>query len=313
MDRIDLFRIFILVVDCASFTRAADTLDIARSSVSAAVSELEARMGARLLHRTTRKIALTLDGAAFYERCLRLLAEVEETENLFRQDGAAISGALRVDVPGRIGRLIVAPALPEFLTRHPDLDIHLGVTDRAVDLVEDSIDCALRVGYLSDSGLIARTFGTLPLINVASPAYLDRHGLPQVPDDLTQHAAVSYASPWTGRVEAWEWVENGRQRDLPMRSRVTANSAEACIACCLAGLGLIQIPAYDVRAHLASGELVEVMPGHRAASLPMTLLYPHRQHMSRKLQVFAEWLEKLMQREVLNDQAGTVSIALRRR
>ena len=313
MDRIDLFRIFVRVVDCASFTRAADTLDIARSSVSAAVSELEARVGARLLHRTTRKVAPTQDGAAFYERCLRLLADIEETESLFRQGGAAPSGMLRVDVPGRIGRLIIAPALPDFLVRYPNLDIHLGVTDRAVDLVEDSVDCVLRVGPLADSGLIARTLGVLPLINVASPAYLDRHGVPQTPDCLGQHVAVNYASPWTGRVEPWEWIEDGRQRDLPMRGRVTVNSAEACIACCLAGLGLVQIPAYDVRPYLAAGELMEVMPGHRAAPLPMTLLYPHRRHRSRKVQVFAQWLEELMQREVLNDQACATPIASRLR
>ena len=313
MDRIDLFRIFVRVVDCASFTRAADTLDIARSSVSAAVSELEARVGARLLHRTTRKVAPTQDGAAFYERCQRLLAEVEETENLLRQGGAAPSGMLRIDVPGRIGRLIIAPALPDFLARFPGLDIHLGVTDRAVDLVEDSVDCVLRVGPLADSGLIARTLGALPLINVASPAYLDRHGVPRTPDCLTQHVAVNYASPWTGRVEPWEWIEDGRQRDLPMRGRVTVNSAEACIACCLAGLGLVQIPAYDVRPYLAAGELMEVMPGHRAAPLPMTLLYPHRRHRSRKVQVFAQWLEELMQREVLNDQACATPIASRLR
>lgn len=313
MDRIDLFRIFVRVVDCASFTRAADTLDIARSSVSAAVSELEARVGARLLHRTTRKVAPTLDGAAFYKRCQRLLVEIEETEGLFRQGGAVPAGTLRVDVPGRIGRLIVAPALPDFLARFPDLDINLGVTDRAVDLVEDSVDCVLRVGPLADSGLIARTLGVLPLVNVASPAYLDRHGVPRTPDCLTQHVAVNYASPWTSRVETWEWIEDGRQRDLPMRSRVTANSAEACIACCLAGLGLIQIPAYDVRPHLAAGELVEVMPRHRAAPLPMTLLYPHRRHRSRKVQVFAQWLEELMQREALNDQACATPIASRLR
>lgn len=313
MDRIDLFRIFVRVVDCASFTRAADTLDVARSSVSAAVSELETRVGARLLHRTTRKVAPTQDGTAFYERCQRLLVEFEETEGLFRLGCAMPAGILRVDVPGRIGRLIVAPALPDFLARFPGLDIHIGVTDRAVDLVEDSVDCVLRVGPLADSALIARTLGALPLINVASPAYLDRYGVPRTPDCLAQHVAVNYASPGTGRVEAWEWIEAGRQQELPMRARVTVNNAEACIACCLAGLGLIQIPAYDVKAHLADGELVEVLPDHRAAPLPMTLLYPHRRHRSRKVEVFAQWLEDLMQRETLIDQARAASIAPRLR
>ena len=150
------------------------------------------------------------------------------------------------------------------------------------------------------SSLIARRLGLLPLINVASPAYLDRHGAPRSPDDLTRHLAVNYASPSSGRVEAWEWIENGQQRTLSLRGRVTVNSAEAYIACCLAGLGLIQIPAYDVKGHLAAGELVEVMPEHRAAPLPMTLLYAHRHHLSRRVQVFIEWMEALLRRDLLS-------------
>ncbi|MFK0382954.1 LysR family transcriptional regulator [Agrobacterium sp. NPDC090273] len=299
MDRIDLFRIFARVVECSSFTRAADMLGVPRSSVSAAVQELEGRVGARLLHRTTRSVSPTQDGVAFYERCQRVIADVEETENLFRQTTAQPSGRLRIDVPGRIGRLIIAPALPGFLDLYPQIDIDLGVTDRAINLIEDSVDCVLRVGPLRDSGLIARPIGRLPLINVASPDYLARYGKPQTPDDLERHWAVNYASPSSGRVEDWEWMEDGVLRTSATRGRVTTNSAEAYIACALAGLGLIQIPAYDVRAHLEAGELVEVMPGHRAEAMPMALLYPHRQHLSRRLQVFADWLETLLKRQLL--------------
>ncbi len=298
MDRIDLFRIFARVVDCSSFTRAADTLGMPRSSVSAAIQELEGRVGARLLHRTTRVVSPTQDGAAFYERCLRLIADVEEAENIFRQS-ATPSGRLRIDVPGRIGRLIIIPALSQFLEIYPEIDIDIGITDRAVNLIEDSVDCVLRVGPLGDSGLIARPIGDLALINVASPAYLERHGVPEGPNDLHDHIAVNYASPSTGRVEDWEWLEGGVLKTRPMRGRMTVNSAEAYIAACVAGFGLIQIPAYDVWRHIEAGELVEVMPGHRAAAMPMTLLYPNRQHLSRRLQVFADWLDDLLKREVL--------------
>lgn len=298
MDRIDLFRIFVRVVDCASFTRAADSIGVPRSSVSAAIQALEGRVGVRLLHRTTRKVSPTQDGAAFYERCLRLIADVEETEGLFRQSAAKPSGKLKIDVPGRIGRLIVAPALPDFLDTYPAVDIDMGISDRAVDLIAEGVDCALRVGPLSDSGLAARPLGDLALINVASPAYLARHGVPHAPGDLAAHWAVNYASPSSGRVAAWEWMEEGATRAVPMRARVTVNSAEAYIACCLAGLGLIQIPAYDVRRHIAAGDLIEVMPDHRAEPMPMTLLYPHRQHLSRRLHVFAEWLVRVLEREV---------------
>ncbi|MGO4624746.1 LysR family transcriptional regulator [Ensifer sp. 2YAB10] len=294
MDRIELFRIFTRVVESASFTRAADTLGLPRSSVSAAVQTLETRLGTRLLHRTTRKVAPTQDGAAFYERCLRLISDMDEAENLFRRDTSGPSGRLRVDLPSRIGRLIVAPALPEFLDRYPGIDIDLGMTDRAVHLIEESVDCALRVGPLADSGLIARPFGTLRLINVASPDYLERHGTPKTPADLAEHFAVNYASPSSGRVEDWEWIEGGAVRTVAVAGRVSVNSAEGSIACCLAGLGLIQIPAYDVIDHLKEGRLVEVMPDHNAAPMPMALLYPHRQHLSRRLKVFADWLEALM-------------------
>ncbi|ALC57701.1 LysR family transcriptional regulator [Burkholderia pseudomallei] len=299
MDRIDLFRVFARVVECANFTRAADTLGMPRSSVSAAIQELEGRVGARLLHRTTRKVTPTQDGAALYERCLRLIADVEETENLFRHSIVGPSGTLRADMPGRIGRLIVAPALPEFLERYPQISVELGITDRAVNLIEERVDCVLRVGTLSDSGLVARAIGDLPLINVASPAYLARHGVPRTPADLERHRLVNYASPSNGRVAPWEWVEGDEVKRVALRARVTVNSAEAYIACCLAGLGLIQIPAYDVNAHLRAGELVEVLPDHRAAPMPMTLLYPHRQHLSRRFQVFAEWLEALLRAKVL--------------
>jgi len=295
MDRIDLFRVYARVVECANFSRAADTLGLPRSTVSAAVQELEGRLGARLLNRTTRQVAPTQEGAAFYERCLRLVADMEEAENLFRHTSVGPSGMLRIDVPGRIGRLIVAPALPAFLDAYPQIDVALGVTDRAVNLIEEGVDCVLRVGVLPDSGLVARPIGMLSLINVASPAYLARHGVPLAPDDLAAgHRCVNYASPSTGRLAPWEWQDGGVSRTVQLHGRVTVNSAEAYIASCVAGLGLIQIPAYDVQPQIAAGELVEVLPDHRPAPMPMTLLYPQRRQPSRRVQVFADWLEALL-------------------
>ena len=294
MDRIDLFRIFARVVETASFTRAADTLKMPRSTISTAIQELETRVGTRLLARTTRSVSVTPDGAAFYDHCVRLVADVEETEALFRHDDVGPQGVLRVNLPGRIGRLIVAPALPEFLKRYPEVDIELGMTDRAVNLVEDGIDCVLRVGPLQDSELVGRKIGDLVLTNVASPAYLKEYGVPKTPSDLTHHHVIRYASPSSGRVEEWEWVKDGDVHTMPVKGRMTVNSAEASIACCLAGLGLIQIPAYDVKHHISARELVEVMPDWRAESLPMTILYPHRKHLSRRVQAFVEWVVPLL-------------------
>lgn len=294
MDRIELCRIFVRVVDCAGFTRAADQLNLPRSTVSEAVRTLEQRLGTRLLHRTTRQVTPTQDGLLFHARCQQLIADMDEAEQLFRQSPHALSGRLRVDLPGRIGRLIVAPALPRFLDAHPGIDVELGMTDRTVDLVEDGVDCALRVGPLQDSRLVARGLGQLPLVNVASAGYLAAHGTPAHPRYLADHWGVRYASPGNGRVESWEWREEGVLHERPLRGRVTVNNAEAYIACCIAGMGLIQIPAYDVRRELADGTLVEVMPGHRADPLPMHLLYPHRRHPSQRLQVFVAWLQDVL-------------------
>lgn len=294
MDRIELYRVFVRVVDCAGFTRAADQLNLPRSTVSEAVRTLEQRLGTRLLHRTTRQVTPTQDGMLFHARCQQLIADMDEAEQLFRQSPQALSGRIKVDVPGRIGRLIIAPALPGFLQAYPQIDIELGMTDRSVDLIEDGVDCALRVGPLQDSRLVARSMGQLPLINVASPAYVERHGLPTHPSQLVAHWGVLYASPGNGRVEAWEWRENGVLRSQPLAGRVTVNSAEAYIACCVAGLGLIQIPAYDVRAELAVGSLLEVMPAYRADPMPMHLLFPHRRHPSQRLRVFVDWLQQVL-------------------
>ncbi len=300
MDRIELFRIFARVVEGASFTRAADSLGMPRSSLSMAIRELEARMGTLLLHRTTRRVAPTQDGLMFYERCLRVIAEVEEVEGLFRETASGPSGLLRIDVPSRIGRLVISPALPGFLKSYPGIKISLGVTDRAVDLVRENIDCVVRVGPLSDSGLIGRSIGSLPLINVASPAYLAEKGVPAHPSELGDHRAVHYSSPSTGRVEDWEWTEGGAVKTRALEGNIIVNSAEAYIACCLAGLGLIQIPAYDVKDYLATGALVEVMPAYRAEPMAMTLLYPNRHHLPRRLEVFNEWITSLLKGELLS-------------
>ncbi|MBA0221928.1 LysR family transcriptional regulator [Stenotrophomonas maltophilia] len=294
MDRIDRFRIFSRVVECASFTRAADQLGLPRSTVSAAVAELEQRLGTRLLQRSTRRVSTTHDGDVFHARCLRLIAEVEDAESLFRQEDAQPVGLLRIDVPSRIGRRIVAPALPDFFARYPQVEVDLGMTDRAVNLIEEGCDAVLRVGQLGDSSLVSRTLGTLDFVNVAAPSYLRAYGVPQQPTDLQQHRAVNYASPTTARVEPWEWQDGTQLRTLPMQGWVRVNSAEASIACCVAGLGLVQIPRYDVQDELQSGTLVEVMPRHVAQPLPVTLLQPHRQHRAQRVHVFLEWLVPLL-------------------
>lgn len=294
MDRVDQLRIFLRVAQCGSFTLAADQLALPRASVSTAVQQLEGRLGVRLLHRTTRRVSLTPDGEALLERARAVVADVDELEQQFRPAGGALAGRLRVDLPSRVARRLVAPALPAFLERHPGIEVELGSSDRAVDLVHEGIDCALRVGALAASSLVARPLGTIRLINCASPAYLARHGVPRTPADLPRHLAVNYATPNYGRAAAWEWEEHGRLQTLTMRAQVSANNAETYIACCLAGLGLIQIPAFDVREHLEAGELVEVLPGWAAPAMPVQIVYPHRRHLSRRVRAFNGWLAQVL-------------------
>ena len=304
MDRIEQLAVFMRVADTGSFTQAAQQLDVPRASVSAAVQQLETRLGVRLLHRTTRRVALTPDGQNLLNRARELVADMEEIEQQFRPVRGTVAGRLRVEMPSRIARLLVAPALPAFFAEYPAIELELGSSDRVIDLVQEAVDCALRVGPLSNSSLVARPLGLLQMVNCASPAYLARHGAPATPADLASHWAVNYASPSSGRVAPWEWINtdphsqqdnHGEPQQLAMSSLVTVNNAETYVACALAGLGLIQVPLYDVQAHLQAGELLPVLPQAVAPPMPVHLLYPHRRHLTVRMQCFARWLEALLQ------------------
>lgn len=296
MDRFDQYRVFAQVAEMGSFIKAANALDAPRASVSAAIQQLESQLGVRLLHRTTRQVRLTADGEQLLARVRPLLAEVEDIDQLFHASQRQVSGRLSVDVPSRIARRLIAPALPNLLRRHPRLELALRSTDRAIDLVHEGVDCAVRIGALADSSLVVRPLGHIALINCASPAYLRDHGEPRQPADLSDgHWSVGYASPKTGRELPWEvGAGDAGTPPAPLPSRVVVDNAENYIACCLAGLGLIQIPRFDVQHLLDAGELMEVMPGFRADAMPVSLIYPHRRQRTRRLTVFQEWFEALM-------------------
>jgi len=294
MDRMETMQVFVRVAETGSFTKAADSLGLPRATVSAAVQQLEAGLGARLLQRTTRRVHLTQDGSALLERCYQLLSDFEEISGLFKQAPAQVSGKLKVDVPSRLARRMIAPALPGFFQLYPDIELELRCTDRAINLIQEGVDCVLRVGQPENSSMVARPLGQFELMNCASPAYLEKHGVPDSPADLAQHWAVNYISPTTGRTALWEYSQDGVIVNLEMPSRVAVNNAETYIACCLAGMGLIQVPAYDVRDHIGSGELLEVMPQARAGAMPIYALYPHRRHLSGRVQVFIDWIATLL-------------------
>lgn len=295
MDRLDQYRVFMQIAEMSSFIKAAHALDLPRASVSAALQQLETSMGVRLLQRTTRQVRLTSDGRQLLERVRLLLAEADDVDQLFQTRQQQVAGRLNVDAPSRIARRLIAPALPGLLRSYPRLQVGLSSTDRAIDLIHEGVDCAVRVGILDDSSLVVRPLGRIAFINCASPGYLRQHGTPANPHDLLQgHASVGFASPTTGRELPWEYEASEGSHRMPLPSRVTVNNAESYIACCRADLGMIQVPRYDVQHLLDSGELMEIMPAFRPAALPISILYPHRRQRSRRLVAFAEWFEILV-------------------
>ena len=283
-------RVFVRVAELGNFTRAAEMLHMPRATVTKLVYQLETRLGARLLQRTTRSVRLTTDGEAYRERCVRLLADFEEVESAFSHAIANPAGRLRVDFPPSIGRLIVVPALPDFLACYPKIELELGFSDRLVDLVREGVDCVLRVGTSNDGTLVSRPIGELEQVTCAAVSYLARYGEPKSIADLAIHRAVNYVSASTGRILDFEFMLAGEKQFVPVTSAIALNNADAYVAAAEAGIGLIQAPRYHLEAGLRSGLLCEVLPEFRPPTLPIAVFYPHRRHLSQRVRVFVEWL-----------------------
>ena len=297
MDRLKAMQTFVRIVEANSFSRAAETLGLPRASLTATLQHLEAFLGTPLLLRTTRRLSLTPDGAAYFEQCTRILADIEAAENGLRnQQARAPQGKLRLDLPGAVGRRIVLPQMHAFCAAYPALELVVSLSDRLVDLTQDGIDCALRVGALADSALVARQIGSMRFVTCAAPSYLARHGVPRTLDDLAEaggHRAVLHFSGRTGRPFDWDFLVDGAVVKLPMRGALTINDADANVCCGLQGLGLIQAATYQVREHLDSGALVQVLPQWLPAPMPVSLLYPHSRMAAPKVRAFIDWATAL--------------------
>jgi DNA-binding transcriptional LysR family regulator len=294
MNELEAMRIFTRVAELASFTRAAESLGLPKASTSVAVQRLESELGTQLLHRTTRKVRLTLDGRAFYDRCQDVLADVEELRTMFQYSPEALRGRLRVDVPTGFAQTAFIPHLPQFLQRHPLLEIELSCTDRKVDVVREGFDCVVRIGSIEDESLIARPLGELPVVNCASPEYVRVRGMPRTVGDLAGHLLIDYVDTLGARSAGFEYHDGARYRTVAMRGVITVNSVEAYRASCLAGLGIIQVPAIGVRPLIERGLLVEVAPELRAEAMPVSLLYAQRRNLSRRAKVFMDWLAEVV-------------------
>lgn len=288
MDRFDAMRLFVRLVERQSFTAAAADLGIPRSTASEVLRGLEARLGARLLERTTRHVTPTLDGEDYYRRCVAILAEVEEAEAAMRD--AQPRGLLRIDAHPLLTRTFILPHLPEFLARYPELELQIGQGDRLVDLVREGIDCVIRSGEPGDSGMIQRRLGTIAEITVASPAYIASHGVPATLDALDGHQMVAFVSSRTGDVLPLEFSVAGALRHIVLPSRVRVNNSDTMADLARLGFGLAQAPRYRFAEDLASGALVEVLADYPPSPTPLSALYPQNRQLALRLRVFLDWI-----------------------
>jgi DNA-binding transcriptional LysR family regulator len=290
MDRFDAMRVFSRVVERRSFTLAAADTGLPRSTVTDAVKQLEARLGVRLLQRTTRHVSPTLDGEAYYRRCLTILSDIEDAEGAFA--GAKPKGLLRVDVHGKLARHFVLPGLPAFLAQYPDIQMYMSEGDRLVDLIREGIDCVLRVGDLQDSDMIARRVTLLEEVTCVSPDYIERFGLPQSIDDLSGHQMIGFWSTAIGGLLPLEFTVDGAIRTISLPALVSVNGADTLAAAARLGLGIMQAPRYSLEEDLRQGTLVAILPDNPPTRTPVSLLYPRSRQLSPRVRVFIDWLTR---------------------
>jgi len=296
MDRFDAMQAFARVVEAGSFTKAAQTLHMSKTSVTQLVQQLEARLRVRLLNRTTRKVNVTADGAVYYERVVRLLADMDDAETSLSNASVLPKGQLRVDVPSPLARMILVPALPAFHAKYPDIQLDMGVSDRTVDLIGENVDCVVRGGELTDQSLRARHVGDLQLGVYAAPSYLERAGTPSHPRELedTHHRIVGFLWARTGKAFPYAMRRDGESVKVQGRYVLAVDDGNAYLAAGLAGMGVLWLPDYMSKAHLGRGELLPLFEGWRLDPMPMYVAFPQNRHVSIKLRVFIDWVVELM-------------------
>lgn len=290
MDRLDAMNVFVRIVELRSFTKVATDLGLPRSTVTDAIKALEARLGVSLLHRTTRVVRPTLDGEAYYQRCLSILSEIEDAEDAFA--GATPKGTLRIEVHGILARHFLLPSLPDFMARFPNIEIHIGEGDRLVDLVREGVDCAIRVGDPIDSDMTGRKLTDLEEVTCAAPTYLEQFGTPQNIDALKGHRMIGFRSTATGSILPLEFVQNGILRTVSLPAPITVSGADTLAHCARLGLGIIQKPRYSAAEDLDSGRLIELLKDTPPSPSPVSIFYPRDRHLSPRVRVFIDWAVK---------------------
>lgn len=285
-------RLLVRVVERQSFSAAAADLGMPRSSATTAIKQFEEQLGVRLLQRTTRHVAPTLEGDIYYRRCKAILAEVEDAEAALT--GSQVRGLLRIDSNGPMVRTFILPELPALLERHPALTLYIGEGDRFVDVVREGFDCVIRAGEIIDSDMIVRRLGLAQEATFASPAYLQRHGVLRSVADLPGHEMIGFASSRTGQVLPLEFTVEGELQTMMLPIRITVTNADSYAAAARLGFGLMQAPRYRYAADVAAGLLVEVLHAYPPSPLPISVLYPKSRQLSPRVRVFVDWLVEVV-------------------
>jgi LysR family transcriptional regulator, regulator for bpeEF and oprC len=300
MDQLAAMRAFSRVVEVGTFTRAAELLGTPKPTLSKLIQGLEAHLRTKLLNRTTRRVTVTADGAAYYDRVVRILADLDELDSNMTLSQASPKGRLRIDISASLALLILIPALPQFHARYPDIQIDLGVTDRPVDLVGENVDCVVRAGEITDQSLIARRIGEFGFVFCAAPSYLAQHGVPQHPAELERdHSMVGYFSSTTGQPFPMIVSRGNEQLEIEGRTIVAVNDGNAYLAAGLAGLGVMALPHFMVDQHLAAGALMPVLAEWSMPPVPLYVVYPPNRHLSTKLRIFVDWVAELFAASLL--------------
>jgi DNA-binding transcriptional LysR family regulator len=290
---VDALRIFVKVAELANFTRAAEHMGLSKARISTAVQSLESQVGSRLLQRSTRVVLLTSDGEQFLARARQLLSDADELSSMFRTP-SMLRGRVRVDAPQNFARSVLIPELPGLLALYPNLEVQLSTTDRRVDVIREGFDCVLRIGKLSEPGLVARRLGEMPMMNCASPGYLKKYGTPRSLDDLDGHLIVHYSLRFGADTPGFEYRDGAVYVERPMRSVVTVNSSDSYEAACLAGLGIIQAPRLGLLPSVLMGNLVEILPQYTCEPMPVSLIHSHGHRVPQHVRAVMNWIADLL-------------------
>jgi LysR family transcriptional regulator, regulator for bpeEF and oprC len=293
MDKFQAMQVFARVFETGGITRAADSLGMPKATATTLIQKLEASLGVRLLNRTTRRVSVTPDGAAYYERCIEILGLLRETEESLGKQHANPRGRLRVDVPTLMAHKVFVPALPQFFARYPLIELALACREGRADLIEEGIDCAIWSGDIEEGNFVARRVGFLYFVTCAAPSYIAAYGRPTHPQDLARHHCINHFAPRTGRVADWTFSKNGTRIQIALRGHISLDDENSYVAAAEAGLGIAQIPAFVVKDALERGSLDLVLGDWFPEPSPLYVVYPQHRHLSNRIRVFVEWVAEL--------------------